>query len=65
MNDDRLISAVRRVEQRGWSPAPLEMVADEARWCGAGLEQQLDRLAAAGYLDRRQRPDCDPSYAIR
>ena len=65
MNDDEIFSAVRRVEQRGWSPAPLDMVADEAQWRGAGLEQALDRLAAVGRLDRHQRPDCDPAYASR
>jgi hypothetical protein len=65
MNDDEIVSAVRQVEQRGWSPAPLEMVADEAQWRGAGLEQELDRLAVIGRLDRRQRPDCDPAYASR
>jgi hypothetical protein len=63
MNDDKLISAVVAVEQRGWSPAPLDMVADEAQWRGAGLEQELDRLASLGCLNRRKQPDCDPAYA--
>ncbi len=65
MNDDKLISAVIAVEQRGWSSAPLEMVADAAQWRGAGLEQELDRLASLGLLDRRKQPDCDPAYASR
>ena len=65
MDDDKLISAVIAVEQRGCSPAPLEMIADEARWRGAGLEQELDRRASLGRLDRHKRPDCDPAYASR
>ena len=65
MNEDELMSAVRRVEHRGLSPAPLDMVADEAKWRGAGLEHELDRLAAVGRLDRHKRPDCDPAYASR
>lgn len=65
MNNDKLISAVTAVEQRGCSPAPLEMVADETRWRGAGLEQELDRLASLGLLDRYKQPDCDPAYASR
>jgi hypothetical protein len=65
MNNDKLISAVIAVEQRGCSPAPLEMVADEARWRGAGLEQELHRLASLGLLDRHKQPDCDPTYASR
>jgi RIO-like serine/threonine protein kinase len=65
MNDDELVSAVRRVEQRGFSLVPLEMVADEARWRGAGLEQELDRLATLGRLDRHKQPACDPAYASR
>jgi hypothetical protein len=65
MNDDKLISAVSAVERRGWSPAPLEMIADEARWRGAGLEEELDGLASLGRLDRHKQPDCDPAYASR
>jgi len=65
MDDDKFISAVRAVEQRGWSPAPIEMVADSAQWRGAGLEHELDRLVAAGWLELHQRPDHDPSYASR
>jgi hypothetical protein len=61
--DDKLVSAVSVVERRGWSPAPLEMIADAARWRGAGLEHYLDRLATVGRLDRHKQPDCDPAYA--
>jgi hypothetical protein len=63
MHDDKLISAVSAVEQHGWSPAPLDMIADETRWRGAGLEQELDRLSSLGRLDRHKQPDCDPAYA--
>lgn len=63
MDGEKLISAVSAVEQRGWSPAPVDMVADEAQWRGAGLEHELDRLASLGLLDRHKQPDCDPAYA--
>jgi hypothetical protein len=65
MDDEKLISAVSSVQQRGWSPAPLERVADETQWRGGGLEQELDRLASLGRLDRHKQPDCDPAYASR
>jgi hypothetical protein len=65
MNNDELISAVIAVEQRGCSPVPLEMVADETQWRGAGLEQELDRLSSLGLLDRHKQPDCDPAYVSR
>jgi hypothetical protein len=41
------------------------MVADEAQWQGAELEQELDRLASLGRLNRHKQPDCDPAYASR
>jgi hypothetical protein len=65
MDDERLLSAVSAVEQHGWSPEPLDVIADEAQWRGAGLEQELDRLASLGRLDRHKQPDCDPAYASR
>jgi hypothetical protein len=65
MNYDKLIAAVGAIEQRGWSPAPLEMIADEAHWRGPELEQTLNLLASLGRLDRHKLPDCDPAYASR
>jgi hypothetical protein len=65
MDDDKLIAAVRAVEQRCWSPAPIEMVADAAGWRGAGIEHELGRLANAGRIELHKRHDHDPSYASR
>jgi len=66
MNNASLIAAVRSLEQRGYGPAPLDGVGDELHWTGptALLEQRLDRLAAAGTLERHWAPDCEPRYSF-
>lgn len=64
MDSDALVSAVERLEQRGYRPAPLDMVSDELGWTGSAvLEAELDRLADNGRLECRKRPDCDPDYS--
>lgn len=62
MDDEELVAAVRAVERHGWSPAPIDMVADAARWRGAGLESELTRLVASGRLTLHKQPDHYPSY---
>lgn len=64
---ERRQARVCRQESRAarLGPGAADIVADEAQWRGAGLEQELDRLTSRWSAQAPQAADRDPAYVSR